>query len=329
MKKWILRVGLALWLMCSAYTLSVSFLPGLQGPRGFQGRQGTVGGQGNVGLQGIQGIQGEPGIGLSGKKGEMGFQGAQGLQGEKGDTWYNDLPKLYKQTSPVVVWIGALYSTNDFYNTRWEEISERDENIPITVKWQGTGFLVSANGLIATAGHVCEDTQLFEIQFQDGTRGKAKFIHMENKERCDVGFLQITWIDKHWDDDEIHPMIVESEPIENLPYLDLDTEIEIGESLIILGYPWGLNNGIALTQGVVCLPNRSEPFFGVKLVVQTDVASYPGNSGSPVIDMDGECVGILIGGMYGCDNFSIVTPARLVELAMQKALVEIELREAE
>ena len=97
---------------------------------------------------------------------------------------------------------------------------------------------------------------------------------------------------------------------------------------MILGYPWGLNNGIALTKGVVSLPDRSEPYFGVKLVMQTDTASWPGNSGSPVVDMDGECVGILIGGMRGCDNFSIVTPARLVQLAMQKALAEIGLRDA-
>jgi len=231
------------------------------------------------------------------------------------------LPKLYKQTSPAVVWIGAEVDSEDYD----EHVYKRGT----AIKWQGTGFLVSADGLIATAGHVCKNTQFFEIQFHDGTRGKAKFVHMENMERCDVGFLQIIWIGKHWDEDEVHPMVVESEPIENLPYLNLNTEVEIGESLIILGYPWGLNNGIALTQGVMSLPNRSESFFGVKLVMQTDIAAYPGNSGSPVIDMDGECVGIYIGYKIGCDNFSIVTPARLVKLAMQKALAEIRLMEAE
>lgn len=202
------------------------------------------------------------------------------------------LPTLYKQTSPAVVWIGA--------EDEWSG----------EVKWEGTGFFVTPN-LIATAGHVVKDTESFEVMFSDGTRAKADFVHMESLDRCDVGFI-----------------VLRSEHRKDRPYFNLDTEIEIGENLIILGYPWGLNNGIALTQGVVCLSNRSEPFFGVKLVVQTDVASYPGNSGSPVIDMDGECVGILIGGAWGCDNFSIVTPVRLVELAMQKALAEIGLREA-
>lgn len=212
------------------------------------------------------------------------------------------LPRLYKQTSPTVVWIGAERDPNMYYPRMVDDSS---------VKWQGTGFFVTPN-LIATAGHMVENTKSFEVIFQDGTKAKADFVHMENLSRCDVGFIQLR-----------------SEHRKKRPYLNLDIEVEIGERLVILGYPWGLNNGIALTQGVVCLPNRSEPFFGVKLVVQTDVASYPGNSGSPVIDMDGECVGILIGGMYGCDNFSIVTPARLVELAMQKALAEIGLQEIE
>lgn len=230
MRKWILRVGITLWLTCSAITL-------------------------------------------------------QHVYSE------SDLPRLYKQVSPAVVWIGA--------EDEWS-----DEH-----KWQGTGFFVTPN-LIATAGHVVEDTESFEVMFSDGTRAKADFVHMESLDRCDVGFI-----------------VLRSEHRKKRPYFHLDTEIEIGEDLVILGYPWGMNNGVALTKGVVSLPDRDEPYFGTKLVVHTDTASWSGNSGSPVIDMDGECVGILIGGAWGCDNFSIVTPAQLVELAMQKALAEIGLRE--
>ncbi|GAH38617.1 unnamed protein product, partial [marine sediment metagenome] len=47
------------------------------------------------------------------------------------------------------------------------------------------------------------------------------------------------------------------------------------------------------------------------------------------VDMDGECIGILIGGMYGCDNFSIVTPAKLVRIAMCKALAKIIMEKVE
>lgn len=207
-----------------------------------------------------------------------------------------DLPRLYKQASPAVVWIGAQ-----------QEYWDGD-----IVKWQGTGFLVSENGLIATAGHVTEGTKVFEVMFSDGSRAIADFIHAEDMDRCDVGFIQIRSADLR----------------KKRSYLKLDTEVEIGEDLIILGYPWGLNNGITLTKGVVSLPNRSMPHFGTKLIIHTDTAAWYGNSGSPVIDMDGECIGIYVGLKVGYDNFSIVTPARLIELAMQKALAEIGLRDA-
>jgi S1-C subfamily serine protease len=252
--------------------------------------------------QGPQGIQGEKGA-----TGLWGLRGPQGEQGKRG--YFVDLPKLYKQTSPAVVWIGAEYSDDEFYSVQWAEISERNMNIPITVKWQGTGFFVTPC-LIATAGHVVRDTKTFIVQYQDGTRVKADVIHMESIGRCDVGFIQLR-----------------KEYRKERSYLKFDMEVEIGEDLIILGYPHGLNSGISLTKGVMSLPNRSEPYFGTKLVIHTDAAAWYGNSGGPVIDMDGEVIGILIGKSLEGDNFSIVTPARLVELAMQKALAEIGLRE--
>lgn len=230
-----------------------------------------------------------------------GPRGIQGIQGEKGETWYNDLPKLYKQTSPAVVWIGAeydeYYPEEDLYGHR--------------IKWEGTGFFVAPN-LIATAGHVTRDTKVFEVMFRDGSRAIADFVYAEERDRCDVGFIQIRSADLR----------------KKRPYLDLDTEVEIGESVVILGYPWGLNNEINYTQGIISSPNRNEPFFGDKSVMCVDAASYPGNSGSPVIDMDGECIGILIGGRYGNDNFSICTTGKILELATQKAMAEVELREA-
>lgn len=311
MRKWLLRYdGLVAIVMVLVVMLIFSFIPGPQGYPGLRGLQGRSGQQGIQGIQGTQGIQGI--VGERGDKGETGLWGLRGPQGLQGERGYSvDLPKLYKQVSPAVVWIGAEYNDEEFVSRdSWNKISERGKDVPITVKWQGTGFFVSANGLIATAGHVVENTKTFIVQFQDGSRTYADFVHMENMGRCDVGFIKLQSDTKR-------------------PYFNLDAKVEIGESLIILGYPWGLNNGIALTQGVVSLSNRKESFFGIKLVMHTDVASYPGNSGSPVVDMDGECVGILIGGIMGCDNFSIVTPAKLVELAMQKALAEIGLREVE
>lgn len=204
-----------------------------------------------------------------------------------------NLPGLYNEVSSAVVWIGAK---DDCYEM---------------LKWQGSGFLVNADGLIATAGHIVKDTESFEVIFQDGTQAIADFVHMENLDTCDVGFIKLRG------------------EYNNLSYFNFDTEIEIGEDIVILGYPYGLNNGITMTKGIVSLFGRDESFLGTKLVMHVDAASYPGNSGSPVVDMDGECIGILVAGMYGYDNFSIVIPAKLVKITMREALVKIDMKEAE
>lgn len=232
-----------------------------------------------------------------------GPQGIQGNVGEKGDKGYSvDLPKLYKQVSSAVVWIGAERDPDDDGYPYYQWMNE-------DIKWQGTGFLVTPC-LIATAGHVVEDTKTFEIQFQDGSRAKADFVYMESLDRCDVGFIRL-----------------QKEYRKERPYFNFNTNIEIGEDVIIVGYPWGLNKGPTLTKGVVSLLNRDVPFFGTKPMIHTDTAAWSGNSGSPVIDMNGKCIGIFVGLKIGYDNFSVCTPAKLVELVMQKAIAEIELRE--
>lgn len=208
-----------------------------------------------------------------------------------------DLPTLYRQTSPAVVWIGAEgdteYYPGDDYN----------------IKWQGTGFFVTPD-LIATAGHMCENTESFEVMFSDGTRAKADFVYMENMDRCDVGFIKLR-----------------SEHRKDRPYLKFDIEVETGESAIILGYPWGSNEMISITSGIVAAPKHKwYPY--IKLSFFVDVASYPGNSGSPILNMDGDVIGILVGGPHENECYSMCTPARLVQLATQKALAEMELENA-
>jgi S1-C subfamily serine protease len=221
-----------------------------------------------------------------------------------------NLPKLFENTSPAIVWVG-------------------------TDEWQGTGFLINPNGLIATAGHVANAYD-FKIQFSDGRRGTAKYVYLEDMDICDVGFIQITSITRNdfsilewlkwlshfcWYDKSL------SEPIKNLPYLKFDTKTKIGESIVILGYPWGLNKTISMTSGIVAASQHTwSPYL--KLSLFADVASYPGNSGSPVVDMDGEVIGILVSGPYEHESYSMCTPARLVELALNKYLANEAMRKA-
>jgi serine protease Do len=244
-----------------------------------------------------------------------------------------DLPEFYEDVNPAVVWIGAEIGPDDYeyYDCQWEGAS---------IKWQGTGFIISSDGLIATAGHVVEDTETFQLRFSDGRKGKARFAYKENSKYCDAGFIQITWIQRkgrlhilEW----INPKIIINliwdgeippEPIRGLPYVKFANEVKIAEELIIVGYPWGLQRGSTITQGIVSALNRDISFFGEKFMIHTDTASWPGNSGSAVFNMNGDVVGILVGGAWGCDNYSLVTPAKLVKLALDKYKAERAMKEA-
>jgi len=122
--------------------------------------------------------------------------------------------------------------------------------------------------------------------------------------------------------------IIPEESIKNLPYVSFADEVRIAEEVIIVGYPWGLQQGSTVTQGIVSALNRNIPFFGEKFMTHTDTASWPGNSGSPVFNMSGDVVGILVGGVWNADNYSLCTPTKIVQAVLakyqaQKALEEL------
>lgn len=242
-----------------------------------------------------------------------------------------DLTELYDDVNPAVLWIGAEIGPNDYEYYEDYDLYEQG------IKWQGSGFLISSDGLIATAGHVVENTETFQLRFSDGRKGRARFAYKEDSKYCDVGFIQITWIEGvrgwrylipknfiNWLLGNKHPL----QPIKYLPYVNLTSKIEIAEELIIIGYPWGLQPSSTITQGIVAALGRDIPFFGTKFMLHTDTASWPGNSGSAVFNMDGDVVGILVGGMYGCDNYSLCTPAKFVELALDKYKANEAMKEA-
>ena len=241
-----------------------------------------------------------------------------------------DLTELYDDVNPAIVWIGAELDPNDYeyYDYHWEDKA---------IKWQGSGFLINSDGLIATAGHVVEDTETFQFMFSNGRQGRAEFAYRENSGTADVGFIQIISVDGcrlwrylipenfiNWFLDNKHPV----QPIKHLPYVNLTDKIEIAEKLIIIGYPWGLQGSSTITQGIVSALGRDISFFGTKFMLHTDTASWPGNSGSAVFNMDGDVVGILVGGAYGCDNFSLCTPSKIVILAWDKYEAEKAMKEA-
>ena len=136
---------------------------------------------------------------------------------------------------------------------------------------QGSGFLISSDGYILTNNHVAGDADTVSVQLLDGREYKAKIVGTDPG--SDLAVIKI---------DE-----------SNLPFLKLGSseKLEVGDWVLAVGNPFGLSH--TLTAGIVSAKGRS----GIGLndyedFIQTDAAINPGNSGGPLVNLDGEVVGI-------------------------------------
>jgi S1-C subfamily serine protease len=150
--------------------------------------------------------------------------------------------------------------------------------------WQGSGFVIDKH-IIATARHIVENVESFDITFSDGNKIHATKA-VSDKEH-DVGFI---WIE------------------EELPYnviakLGSIKNCVLGEDLYIIGSPYGKINFNSVTKGIVSGIDRNwdeiDPYtnkkYGWEVAFTSDSAVHPGNSGCPVFTMDGVVRGIVVG----------------------------------
>ncbi|MBR7915259.1 DegQ family serine endoprotease [Burkholderia vietnamiensis] len=132
----------------------------------------------------------------------------------------------------------------------------------------GSGFIVSADGYVMTNAHVVDDADTIYVTLTDKREFKAKLIGVDD--RTDVAVVKIQ--------------------AANLPVVAIgdSTKVRVGEWVVAIGSPFGLDNTV--TAGIVSSKSRNTgdylPF------IQTDVAVNPGNSGGPLINMQGEVIGI-------------------------------------
>jgi len=134
----------------------------------------------------------------------------------------------------------------------------------------GSGFIISADGIILTNAHVVRDASEVSVKLTDRREFRAKVLGSDPK--TDVAVLKID--------------------AKNLPVVPLgrSTELKVGEWVLAIGSPFGLESTV--TAGVVSAKGRSLPDDSNVPFIQTDVAVNPGNSGGPLFNTKGEVVGI-------------------------------------
>jgi len=137
---------------------------------------------------------------------------------------------------------------------------------------QGSGFIISRDGYILTNNHVVGDVDKITVELNDGRKFEnAKLIGTDPD--SEVALIKIDG--------------------NNFPVLSLGNsdKIEIGDWVIAIGNPFGLSETV--TVGVISAVGRSNVHIAAyEDFIQTDAAINPGNSGGPLINLDGQVIGI-------------------------------------
>jgi serine protease Do len=141
-------------------------------------------------------------------------------------------------------------------------------NMPMRA--QGSGFIVSSDGLVLTNAHVVDGSKVVTVKLTDRREFKAKVLGTDKV--TDIAVLKI---DAH-----------------NLPIVRMGNsdQLSVGDYVLAIGAPFGLEE--TATAGIVSAKARSLPGDGSVPFIQTDAAVNPGNSGGPLFDSTGAVVGI-------------------------------------
>ncbi|XP_031632717.1 serine protease HTRA2, mitochondrial [Contarinia nasturtii] len=178
---------------------------------------------------------------------------------------FNFFADIVERASPAVVFIEIKDKRHVDYFTRE----------PVTAS-NGSGFIVDSNGLILTNAHVVinKPHTFVQVRLQDG----RKFIGMVDSV------------------DPVSDLATVRINCSGLPKLHLgnSSDLRAGEWVVALGSPLALNNTV--TAGVISSTQRASKDLGLKgkniNYIQTDAAITFGNSGGPLINLDGEAIGI-------------------------------------
>ncbi len=163
----------------------------------------------------------------------------------------------------------------------------------------GSGFVYDNKGHIVTNNHVVEDAEKIEVIFSDGVELKAKLIGTDKK--SDIAVIQ-----------------VENTSYPPLPRGD-SSAVKVGEMVMAVGSPYGFSQSV--TTGIISALDRHAGINTYESFIQTDAAINRGNSGGPLVDMNGN-VGLVIDGpSFGQALFSVWLGPKPPTAALKKGLL--------
>jgi serine protease Do len=176
------------------------------------------------------------------------------------------------------------------------------------VNGMGTGILIDPRGYIVTNQHVVEDVSLLRVRLADGSTYSASVLARDTE--SDLALLKIN-------------------PGRALPVMPLGTtrDLQVGETVVAIGNAYGYDHTV--TVGVVSAMGRDVTLnreVRYRSLIQTDASINPGNSGGPLLNLQGELVGVNVAIRAGAQGIGFAIPVDNMIRVAAALLVQVRSR---
>jgi len=178
--------------------------------------------------------------------------------------------EIYRASAPAVVHIettSRIQQPSDFFGNPFGTTE--------TQRALGSGFVIDKAGHIVTNYHVVRGANTIQVSFSNNERLKAKLVGVDPS--TDVAVLRVE---------------VKSRALKSLP-LGNSESVRVGDQVIAIGNPFGLDRSV--TSGIVSAVQRrieAPNQLSISHVIQTDAALNHGNSGGPLLNAQGQVIGV-------------------------------------
>lgn len=177
---------------------------------------------------------------------------------------------------------------------------------------QGSGIIITSDGYVVTNAHVIDNSKtkyLLQVVTSDGKTYNAGVVGYDS--RTDIAVLKMD----------------NAKDLKAAAFGNSEN-IELGEDIIVVGNPGGLDYQNSITKGIVSAVDRKMSSTSLVKYIQTDAAINPGNSGGPIVNLYGQVVGIatakIVSEKYEGMGFAIpsATAKDIIDTLMKKGYVE-------
>ena len=189
----------------------------------------------------------------------------------------------------------------DFFDQFERFFGEQGRGVPREQRSLGSGFVFSADGYIVTNNHVIEGADSIKVNLQAGKNGDLSYD------------AEVIGTDKETD---LALLKIKAE--RPLPYLVFGNSdaLKVGQWVLAIGNPFGLDHTV--TAGIVSAKGRTIGAGPYDNFIQTDASINPGNSGGPLLNLEGQVIGINTAIVASGQGIGFAIPSRLASQVIEQ-----------